>query len=51
MLIILSGERKGEDICMPSGELEKGSCSCERRNLISSLQFILIGGGEEVKIK
>ena len=29
---------------MSSGELEKKSCSCDRRNLISSLQFILKGG-------
>lgn len=42
---IQSGEREGKAIFgMPSGELEKGSCSCERRNLISSLQFVLIGG-------
>jgi len=42
---ILRGEGKGRAIFgMLSGELEKGSCSCERRNLISSLQFILIGG-------
>jgi len=42
---ILSGERKGRVIlCLQESWRKSCSCSCERRNLISSLQFILIGG-------